>query len=210
MAKSRDKVQQEGFWDEEVKKPAHDDVVVWVDDNAGLVLRRAFPELFGPQWTTSDVEWAMDPARQARATAEVEAFMEATPRPEPRVKRTTWERVLRDEDLGPRRYARSVGFADLIIEAERPKIFVEVPEPFDRSRPDAVNITLGWNRIGGHYGVLIEAKTELPTRGELIRQLRHYGTVFGGPMVVVSPDDSYAKLLNAQGIRFVQCPRVPA
>src|SRR3546814_5792978 len=99
--------------------------------------------------------------------------MEVTPRPEPRVKRTTWERVLRDEDIGPRRYARSVGFADLIIEAEQPKIFVEIPDPVDRSQPDAVTITVAWTRIGGHHGVLIEAKSELPTRGELLRQLRH-------------------------------------
>lgn len=204
MAKSRDKVQQQqGFWDAEVTTPGHDDVVLWVDENSDHVMRSAFPELYGRGWIKEDIEWGVDDHKQAGFMPEVERFMEGMPRDDPRVKRTTWEWVLREEDRGPRHYQRSVGFADLIIEAERPMIYAGR----DEDRSDQVALSIGWRRIGGHYGVLVEAKSTLPTRGELIRQLRHYGTVFRGPMVVVSPDDSYATLLAAQGFRFVKCPR---
>ncbi|KZC41079.1 hypothetical protein RHOFW510R12_00435 [Rhodanobacter sp. FW510-R12] len=202
MARSRDKVQQQGFWDAEVTKPGHDAVVVWVDDNADVVMRTAFPELYGRGWLADDVEWGVDDARRAEAEVEVAAFMEGMPRPDPRVRRTTWEHVLREEEMRPRYQPRSVGFADLIIEAERPMIYVRQEDAPSRR----LSLAIGWFRIGGHHGVLVEAKSALPTRGDLIRQLRHYGTVFRGPMVVVSPDDTYAKLLAAQGFRFVRCP----
>ena len=204
MARSRDKIQQQqGFWDTEVSMPGHDDVAVWVDENADQVMREAFPELYGRGWVKDDIEWGIDFAKHASAMPEVEAFMEGMTREDPRVRRTTWEWVLRDQEAGPRHYHRSVGFADLIIEAEQPKIYVQD----DDDRPGRFLLTIGSRRVGGHYGVLVEAKSVLPTRGELIRQLRHYGTVFGGPMVVVSPDDAYAKLLKDQGFRFVKCPR---
>ncbi len=207
MAKSRDKVQQEGFWDEEVKKPEHDKVVMWADDNADLVLRTAFPEHYGRAWKAEDIEWSVSAGHQALAAATVEAFLKDTPRPDPIIKRTTWEQVVRDADSGARRYPRSLGFADLVIEALQATVFVSSPERVDPGQPGAVDIQLGRTRLGGRDGILVEAKSVLPSRGELIRQLRHYATVFRGPMVVVSPDNSYAKLLRAQGFRFVQCPK---
>ena len=100
-----------------------------------------------------------------------------------------------------------LGQADLVIEALQATVFVSSPERVDPGQPGAVDIQLGRTRLGGRDGILVEAKSVLPSRGELIRQLRHYATVFRGPMVVVSPDNSYAKLLRAQGFRFVQCPK---
>ncbi|UJJ60620.1 hypothetical protein [Rhodanobacter denitrificans] len=207
MAKSRDKVQQQGFWDQEVTTAGHDDVMVWVDDNADLVMSRAFPELYGRGWIPDDIEWGIEAAARAAAMEQVEAFMRATPREDPRVKGSVWESPLRDDRHRPSHYQRSVCFADLIISATYPRIYVQEQDIAEHRRAGPLAIGVSWPRIGGHFGVLIEAKSVLPSRGDLIRQLRHYGTVFHGPMVVVSQDDSYAALLHKQGFRFVQCPR---
>jgi hypothetical protein len=52
--------------------------------------------------------------------------------------------------------------------------------------------------------LLVEAKSVLPTVGELMRQIQLYRTAFGGKIVVVSPDDSYSNILSEQGVTFVK------
>ena len=37
-----------------------------------------------------------------------------------------------------------------------------------------------------------------------MRQINLYRTAFKGPVVIVSPDDSYADLLHEQGVLFIK------
>lgn len=52
--------------------------------------------------------------------------------------------------------------------------------------------------------VYFEIKTEIPSLGELIRQLNFYKVYIGenSPIVVVSPDDRYEKYIIEQGFSF--------
>ena len=52
--------------------------------------------------------------------------------------------------------------------------------------------------------ILVEAKSELPTLGELMRQINLYRTAFDGKVVVVSPDDTFADILKEQGVTFIK------
>ncbi len=52
--------------------------------------------------------------------------------------------------------------------------------------------------------IFIEVKTEIPSLGELIRQMRTYEFYQVDPIsyLIVSPDDSYEQILNEQGYYF--------
>lgn len=52
--------------------------------------------------------------------------------------------------------------------------------------------------------VLIEIKTQIPSLGELIRQMRAYQAYENGltDYLIVSPDDRHLKILNEQGFEF--------
>lgn len=52
--------------------------------------------------------------------------------------------------------------------------------------------------------IFIEIKTEIPSLGELIRQMRAYQTYQGlyTAYLIVSPDDRHKKILNEQGFYF--------
>lgn len=52
--------------------------------------------------------------------------------------------------------------------------------------------------------IFIEVKTEIPSLGELIRQMRAYQTYAHEltSYLIVSPDDSHKKILNEQGFYF--------
>ena len=52
--------------------------------------------------------------------------------------------------------------------------------------------------------VLVEVKSKLPTLGELMRQINLYRTAHKGPIVVVSPDDSFQELLAGQRVLFLK------
>lgn len=52
--------------------------------------------------------------------------------------------------------------------------------------------------------ILVEVKSAMPTLGELMRQINLYRTAFKGPVVVVSPDASFADILKEQRVTFVK------
>lgn len=53
------------------------------------------------------------------------------------------------------------------------------------------------------HGIAIEIKTEIPNVGELLRQINFYRNYYSGPRwIVVSPDDRYKGIIEAQGIHF--------
>lgn len=55
MAKSREKIQQIGFWDAEVSNASHDKVCLWAYENADLIVRAVFPKLFDRGWLDDEI-----------------------------------------------------------------------------------------------------------------------------------------------------------
>lgn len=64
--------------------------------------------------------------------------------------------------------------------------------------------SLNYDHLESVKTIFIEVKTEIPSLGELIRQMRAYEFYQGDSTsyLIVSPDDSYKKILNEQGFYF--------
>lgn len=208
MAKAREKVPQLGFWDTEVTKPDHDAVCLWAYDNAEMIFRKVCPERFDKPWLQDEVHLGWNEHGDDRR-AEAKKFTDANPRPNPRVTKKTLEYVLTRHTGYQDRTAQIVGYADLMIETELPYIY---PKYKDWEGNDVFDgFTLGFTTrldrtrpYAEAPRILVEAKSFLPTVGELMRQTNLYRTAFDGKVVVVSPDDSYAEILAEQGVTFIQ------
>lgn len=203
MAKSREKVQQLGFWDAEVSKPDHDTICLWAYKNAEMIFQAACPEIFDHPWLTDEVHL---PDRKEDATRDqAKTFVNANSRPNPRITKKTLEYVLKSHTGYGGKLEKIVGYADIVLETEVPHIWATYkanPNGYGEDLFDGFGI--GWSRRIDAPTILIEAKSVMPTVGELMRQINLYRTAFSGRFVVVSPDDSYADILKEQGVTFVK------
>lgn len=201
MARSREKVQQLGFWDEEVSKPDHDAVCLWAYQNAESIFRAVSPELFDRGWNECDPGF-----QSIQDSAAIRAFIADNPRPNPKVSKRTLECVLRSYTGYNEQTVRIVGFADLMLETIVPSVAKRyIADPSGHGDDVFDGYELGWS--DGPYRtsrILVEAKSVLPTVGELMRQIQLYRTAFSGKVVVVAPDDRYAEILEEQGVTFVK------
>lgn len=204
MAKSREKVQQLGFWDTEVSKPDHDSICLWAYRNPETIFRAVNPELFDHPWMTDEIHFDRD-HRDEAANALAKAFADANQRPNPRVYNKELEYVLKSYSGYGDRQEKIVGYADLLLETELPGVFPTYkPSSRGYSQDEFDNFTLKWSRGRPAPRILVEVKSFMPTMGELMRQINLYRTAFTGRFVVVSPDDSYADILKEQGVTFVK------
>lgn len=212
MAKSREKIQQLGFWDAEVSKPDHDAVCLWAYDNAEAILRAVCPDKFDRSWLKGEIDsgWRYEGGQEREDLAR--EFAKATPRPNPRVVKKTLEYVLRSFTGYQDRMEKIVGYADLLLETELPFIHSKYRLADTKGADDVFDgFQLGWSKKFDWTRpyveaprILVEAKSVLPTVGELMRQINLYRTAFRDKFVVVSPDDSYAELLAEQGVTFIK------
>jgi hypothetical protein len=206
MAKSRDKTQQIGFWDSDASSPDHDAVCLWAYENSEQVFRHAHPELFERPWSRDEVHVEQSNNHPEWVEAAKE-FARNNPRPNPRVTRKTLEYVLRAHTGHNNKYERIVGYADLLIETAIPQIIGDYKYNEYSGVPEELNrFEIAWgNAHRSTRQILVEAKSILPTVGELMRQIQLYRTAFRGQVVVVSPDDKYAEILTEQNVVFVKC-----
>jgi len=204
MAKSREKVQQLGFWDTQISSPDHDAVCLWAYENAESILRKACPEIFDRPWNSR--ETSLGSLRNDQSVLDLAlAFVASNPRPNPRIQKRTLEYVLRSYTGYQDKLERIVGYADILIETEAPLVtpkYIAGPTQYSDDVFDGFEIA--WSRNREAPSILVEAKSVLPTVGELMRQIQLYRTAFGGKIVVVSPDDSYENILAEQGVTFVK------
>lgn len=204
MAKSREKVQQLGFWDAEVTKPDHDTICLWAYKNAELVFRAACPELFDHPWMSDEIH-VTRPHTDGAAHAKAKAFADLNPRTDPRITKKTIEYVLMSYTGHGKNLEKIVGYADLLLETEIPQIFTTFKEnPNGYGEDEFDGFALGWSRRNDAPRILVEVKSVLPTVGELMRQINLYRTAFGGRFIVISPDDSYAQILKEQDVTFIK------
>jgi hypothetical protein len=195
MAKSRDEIQQLGFWDAEVgdprRGPLHDEICFWAQDRSLDIARHVHQNFFDRGWLRCDIRDSGDYPETIRE------FCEKTKRPAPKIVKTSLETVLQTRSGYQGAYVKIIGYADLIIEIERPVV--------DELSKGAVAV--GWDSsLDGRKtaNILIEAKSSIPILGDLLRQLNLYKTAFSGEVVVVSPDDRYAQKIREQGFHFVR------
>lgn len=198
MAKSREKVNKNlGFWDNEVTIPEHDEICLWAYRNAESITRLIFPEMFDQPWLKDEVRYHWHDTKQNTYDLAKE-FTNANPRPNPRIKTKTLEYVLKRHTGYQERTEIIVGYADLLIETESPIVI-----PVTKSG-NLEGFCIEWNQHREAPNILVEAKTVIPSLGELLRQINLYRTAFNGRCVVVSPDDTFADILAEQNVTFIK------
>ena len=201
MAKSREKVQQLGFWDPEVLKPDHDTICLWAYENADMIFQTVCPELFDHPWLDSEVHYDRE-YRDQSATDLARAFMDANSRPNPRVCSRTFEFVLTSFTGYKDKLERNVGFADLLFQTQLPSVGPRYKAATTRGEDDEFDgFEIRWSR---GPCILVEAKMAIPSLGELLRQINLYRTAFSGKFVVVSPEDRFSTILVEQGVTFIK------
>lgn len=207
MAKTREKVQQLGFWDTEVSKPDHDAVCLWAYENAEQIFRVVYPDRFDKPWLKDEIDLGYDRggAIAENAAEMARAFVDANPRPNPRITKKILECVLTSHTGYQDRLERIVGYADLLMGGVRPIVTPQYEYDVSGSIDKLLGYELNWTDKN-YPAILVEAKSVLPTVGELMRQIQLYRTAFNGKFVVVSPDDKYAQILSEQGVIFIKYP----
>lgn len=99
------------------------------------------------------------------------AFANANPRPNPRIFKKTLEYVLKSYTGYQDKMERIVGYADLLIETECPRVRPKYKAAAIRGGDDVLDgVELGWSRDREAPCILGEAKSILPSVGELMRQ----------------------------------------
>jgi hypothetical protein len=205
MGRSRDKVAQIGLWDEQVVRPEHDAICLWAYSHALAIAREVLPSAFARGWEPGDVDYVgfdRVPGRADAARELAEAFQRANTRPEPRVHSRSLECVLTSHTGYRDAYQKIVGYADLVVQLALPVVVAQ----WER-RPEGEvlqGFTIGWRSDADRYTLVVEAKSQMPTVGELLRQINLYRTAMHGSYVVVAPDCNYTEVLREQGVAFVR------
>ena len=138
-----------------------------------------------------------------------DAFRAANSRPNPRVSNKTLEYVLKSYTGYQNKLERIVGYADLLIKFQLPIVCRKYkPAANVREYDEFDGYELGWsNETPREINcpiIIVEAKSILPSVGELMRQIQLYRTALDCAYVVVSPDVSYKNILAEQGVTFIK------
>lgn len=191
MASAREKTPQLGLWDDEVPKLSHDKMVIWAYENAESLVRQyltAFPSR--DYYAAISSKWESH-AIKVPAGYKLEDLPPLPPKPTKLTGKKALEKVIEQypESGNGRSLPRILGYADLVICWHSP--YVEWDHAANK-----------WEISGHTYSLLIEAKTALPTLGELMRQLNLYRLVFRDVALVVT-EATHAEILREQGILVI-------
>jgi hypothetical protein len=191
MASAREKTPQLGLWDDEVPKLSHDVIVLWAYENAEQIVRSylaAYPkkdyfDIINSKWTSIAI---------TNNSGSSLGNLPPLPEKPPGFQITkTIEQVIEQhpEYVNGRSLPRILGYGDLLIRWFAPRVEWHEGQ---------------WHVSNRDAGcLLVEAKTAMPSLGELMRQLNLYRLVYRD-VVVISPDSSYQNILHEQGILFVE------
>lgn len=246
--------QRLGFLDEDLKKPKHDDMLLWLDKNAEEI----FNSMFSKQLTEEDyndllksaiekrdkviedrrsvieslknqiknskeskfgfrmsneteVQIQTDIEKEQKKIAYLEnwtAFDELPPRRNISIASKTWELPVTTQ---PHSYNNTgskytVGFIDMAVSFY---VYHPVVTGFEDERKGEKwvsdvkdRVKVGFQRQ--QLTLYVEAKTEINSLGELIRQIRHYKEYLPGSYYVLCPDEKHKMTLKAQQIGFIK------
>jgi hypothetical protein len=246
--------QRLGFLDDDLKKPKHDDMLLWFDRNAETILDGLFSKpltdedysellknainkrddvIEDRKKTIADLESQISYSKEskfpfshssetmAQMQQQIEterkkidyleqwkAFAELVPRPKVSINSKTWELPVttHSNDPNSRSSKYTVGFIDMAVSffVYHPVVTGFVDE---REKEKWVGDLKDRVKIGFRHQqvtVYVEAKTEIGSLGELIRQIRHYKEYLPGEYYVLCPDEKHASTLQGQRIGFIK------
>jgi hypothetical protein len=227
--------QQFGFPDEDLKTSLHDEIVLWLKQNSRVISQRIFdwdvnwdPRLVEAQrkLLTAVVEKCKSDLRaevevlanwkrgyqRLEATKEIlrsfESWEGLGKPPPARFSVTTKLEV----PIIRQRYRTTdiIGYADIVFSIS-PSVLEAGTVPVDQFG----KYRFETNTVGGlkwisffatPAKVALDAKSTIPSLGELIRCLRTYRTYCDWPFYVVSPEARFAEVISDEGFGFIQYP----
>lgn len=222
--------QKFGFQDTDLSTPAHDALMVWLDQNIESVLMQRYPTV----WTEQEINREMAKARrefedgleklQTRVRQEKEWLDQVTHPYQTKSAQNSYDNACeRYEQLKNAYTAWNPG--------PPPPLFVGVAQKVWECPVMARNgflvgfidmkVVMERNYVRMEHGkwcehppasvnpddiYLLEVKPRIQSAGELIRQIRMYQSYQQGTYIIVSPDDRFASVLADQGIEFLKAP----
>lgn len=229
--KARTLQERMGFRDDELSTPRHDEIMLWLDENA----ERLFPSRKGLPWPEETVKELREAAEnfysrdyREKVTAARNAvyfadeYLMATPVSELGTARMKAMDVAGEAVPKPRKILElspSPQEGSIVKTWEKPVLsgnytvgFIDMEIAYVNSR-----LSYGWGPDGGLQWIvkpyprpvdeeckLIEVKPSIRSIGELIRQINTYKTYRAGEYFVCSPDARFESALKSQRIGFVR------
>lgn len=196
------------FKDPDLHTPAHDAIMLWLQDNAREIMFRHF-----------EMDKLIDEARQ-----KVEAFRKSNSLTEEKSPDFDAAMNCSIDSLGvlvkwevPVSFHGGQRYIDMQIKAvlnvptvEMGGSYKEISKKIEGVwRSDTVFVSDGksYFRSRSHkFNLSCEVKSTIGSIGELIRQLRQYESP-GALVAVVSPDDRFRDVIESQGFIFIKAPK---
>lgn len=190
--------------------PAHDSMVAWVHQGieSGAILQTLdllvvkapsvqqaaldaeLRHLNNVITSDENADWQRREARE-RWNKYRTTFSQA-PQPKQTVSEIQWEHPI-DNNRGT-----VVGYVDLYVVVNTRNYYYDIG-------------TMEWHGETWRQSIYFEAKPEIPSVGELLRQInkyRYYRRDSSALWVVVSPETKYGGLLNSQSVDFIASPPI--
>lgn len=219
-----------GFSDPDLKKPAHDEIMLWLDENVDRLYEAKHPAR--RSWSQADIDKVREKAASTfeyyknqfdiyrRQYAQCnwgnvenncqklegivnsfESFLAAAPPACPPPRfQKTWEYPV----VGRNKYV--LGFIDLNVEVSVPTLTgwnIEIDGSWQSDE-----VSPEWHvRFDLAADFYFEVKPAIPSLGELLRQLSFYREHLSSrecQIVVVSPDHRYEAKIREQGYGFIK------
>ena len=182
--------------DKDIESAKHDEIMIWLDTNLEKILMELFPDLCSSKWEKENSLRYGDDAPIDDASFKLAKDYLPTKKPFS-VMEKLWEWPLRKDST-------IIGFVDMLVVFRAQAFRPGSSSTWSTSKYEVDDL---------HYCALFEAKTTI-NLGQLIRQLNFYKVNFRLPDrdfyisqkmdIVVSPDNRYKKILNEQGIHYVE------
>lgn len=195
MPKATTLQQKLGFVDEDLKKPDHDKIMIWLDNQ----VEKSVKELIGlaNNWKGIyiDDEWC-----------DLDIDLPGLPeRPNPKVLTKQWEypcnALVKNRHRFMEKGNYTIGFIDMYVACEMPILhYYSIKSRFN----DADSYRICTTKAD----LLFEVKTIIPSLGELLRQINlyklHPQNDRWSQWYIVSPDDKFKPQIEAQDIKFIK------
>lgn len=226
--------QKFGFQDNDLSTPAHDALMVWLDQNVAEYVLAQFSTTWQPKEIMEIGEMMLGRVKNEVIPSRHNSIV---------LSRLNLERVQKN---GTSKFDQALNSSDkYMVELEKAQQSLQEAVDWRPTEPPNKTIEIiekVWESpiLSGKYMVgfadmkvlvsvdylsfkfdfgfpewdvrsqvrnfLFEVKPTIPSVGELIRQIRMYQEYQGGKYVVVSPDDRFVSVLADQGIKFLKAP----
>jgi len=226
--------QKMGFFDEDLKKPQHDEIMLWLDKNAEEIINSLFFKegKISEKKISNLLESANEYKKAALNTHDYKLKSDSTPKddlqkhekiinylnqwesfdeipsiPPIKINQRTWEFPVISSINNYTNNKYTVGFVDMLVACSKFSPCV-IGFKEDRYTTELIK-KIGIGFEAWPLYVFFEVKTEIPSLGEVIRQINYYKTYLkqdftSAAYVIVCPDDKYKTALKSQGIDFVK------